>query len=187
MNNSTVKDVTDLAVSFQARSDDCLQTMTGTTFQYDVLAAGETTESYNLIVATNFNCIAGTLIEIDANIASGGTVYWVDNIVLTMDALDVDDGNAPTKYKLSEAYPNPFNPITKFNYEVPNTEHVNIDIYSLTGRHIRSLINSIQDPGYKTVQWNATNNNGQPVSAGVYIYTIQAGDFRDKKKVILLK
>ena len=161
--------------------------MSGSAFQFDALASGEMTDSYNLVVATNFNCAAGTLILIDAQISSGGILYWEDNIILTMDALGVDQGSVPTAYSLSDAYPNPFNPVTKFNYEVPNTEHVSIDIYSLTGRHIKSLVNSIQNPGYKTVQWNATNDSGQPVSAGVYIYTIQAGVFRDKKKVILLK
>ena len=186
-NNSSSQDVSDLSVSFLPRSNDCIQTMSGTAFQFDDLGSGESTDSYNLVVATNFNCAAGTLIEIDAQISSGGTLYWEDNIILTIDALGVDQGGIPTAYRLSDAYPNPFNPVTKFNYEVPSTEHVSIDIYNLTGRHIKSLVNSIQNPGYKTVQWNATNNSGQPVSAGVYIYTIQAGDFRDKKKVILLK
>ena len=186
-NNSSSQAVTDLAVSFQARSNECLQTMTGTVFQFDALESGELTDSYDLIVATNFNCTAGTLIEIDANISSGGTAYWVDSIVLTMDALGADQDNIPAKYSLTEAYPNPFNPITKFSYEIPNTEHVSIDIYNLNGRHIKSLVKSIQSPGYKTAQWNATNNNGQPVSAGVYLYTIQAGDFIQTKKMVLLK
>jgi hypothetical protein len=186
-NNSSSEDISDLSVSFLPRSNDCIQTMSGSAFQFDALASGESTDSYNLVIATNFNCAAGTLIEIDAQISSGGTLYWEDNIILTIDALGVDQGNVPIAYRLSDAYPNPFNPVTKFNYEVPSTEHVSIDIYNLTGRHIKSLVNSIQNPGYKTVQWNATNDSGQPVSAGVYIYTIQAGDFRDKKKVILLK
>ena len=186
-NNSSSQGVTDLAVSFQARSDECLQTMTGSTFQFDALASGELTDSYNLVVATNYNCAAGTLIEIDASIASGGTVYWVDDIVLTMDALGVDQGNTPTTYKLSEAYPNPFNPATNISYELPKNEFVSINIYNLMGRHIKSLINMNQNPGYKTVEWNATNDSNQPVSAGMYIYTIQAGEFIDTKKMILLK
>ncbi len=186
-NNSSSQTVTDLAVSFQARSDECLQTVTGTAFQFGSLASGDLTDSYNLIVATNFNCVAGTLIEIDANISSGETVYWIDNIVLTMDELGVDQSNTPAKYSLAEAYPNPFNPVTKFGYGIPSTEHVSIDIYNLTGRHIKSLVSSIQNPGFKTVQWNATNDRNEPVSAGLYLYTIQAGDFRQTKKMVLLK
>jgi len=55
------------------------------------------------------------------------------------------------------------------------------------GRHIRSLVNMNQNPGYKTIEWNATNDYGQSVSAGMYIYTIQAGSFMDTKKMVLLK
>ena len=186
-NNSLSQDISDLSVSFLPRSDACIQTMTGTAFQFDNLALGDMTDSQNLVVATNFNCAAGTLILIDAQISSGGTLYWEDNIILTMDALGVDQGGVPTAYRLSDAYPNPFNPMTKFNYEVPNTEHVSIDIYNLTGRHIKSLVNSIQNPGYKTVQWNATNDRNEPVSGGLYLYTIQSGDFKQTKKMLLLK
>ena len=52
---------------------------------------------------------------------------------------------------------------------------------------VNNLVNTYQSSGYKTVQWNATNNQGEPVSAGVYLYKIQAGDFVDTKKMILLK
>ena len=186
-NHSSSQDVTDLTVSFQARSNECLQAMTGTTFQFDALGSGELTDSYDLIVATNFNCAAGTLIEIDAQISSGGTHYWTDSIALTMDLLGIDQLNIPAKYSLSEAYPNPFNPITNFSYKIPNTEHVSIDIFNLAGRHIKSLVSSIQNPGFKTVQWNATNDRNEPVSAGLYLYTIQAGEFRQTKKMVLLK
>ena len=57
----------------------------------------------------------------------------------------------------------------------------------MMGRQVKTLINGIQSPGYKSVQWNATNNQGEPVSAGVYLYKIQAGDFIGTKKMILLK
>ena len=55
------------------------------------------------------------------------------------------------------------------------------------GRNIRSLVNTVQDAGYRSVQWNATDDLGQPVTAGMYIYTIQTGDFRQTKKMLLLK
>jgi flagellar hook assembly protein FlgD len=55
------------------------------------------------------------------------------------------------------------------------------------GRSIKSLVNSNQSAGYRSIQWNATNNIGQPVSAGLYLYTIEAGAFRQTKKMVLLK
>ena len=64
---------------------------------------------------------------------------------------------------------------------------VNITIYDMMGRQIRTLINNQQTAGYKSIFWNATNDNGSPVSAGLYLYTIQAGEFRQTKKMVLLK
>jgi len=55
------------------------------------------------------------------------------------------------------------------------------------GRVVKTLINDQQTAGYRSTQWNATNNAGSPVSAGIYLYMIQAGDFRQTKKMVLLK
>ena len=57
----------------------------------------------------------------------------------------------------------------------------------MLGNVVKNFVNANQSSGYKLVQWNATNNSGQPVSAGVYLYTIEAGDFRQTKKMVLLR
>jgi flagellar hook assembly protein FlgD len=57
----------------------------------------------------------------------------------------------------------------------------------MLGNVVNNLVNTKQSSGYKSVQWNATDNLGQPVSAGVYLYSIEAGGFRQTKKMILLK
>ena len=62
-----------------------------------------------------------------------------------------------------------------------------ITVYDLMGKKINTLINVQMNPGYKAIQWNATNDKGSPVSAGLYLYTIQAGEFRQTKKMVLLK
>ena len=64
---------------------------------------------------------------------------------------------------------------------------MDITIYDMLGNIVNNLVNTNQSSGYKSVQWDATNNQGEPVSAGVYIYKIQASDFVDTKKMILLK
>ena len=64
---------------------------------------------------------------------------------------------------------------------------VNITVYDMMGRIVKTLVNSSQTAGYKAVQWNATDNRNEPVSAGLYLYTIQAGEFRQTKKMMLLK
>ena len=70
---------------------------------------------------------------------------------------------------------------------LPNDGLVNITIYDMMGRMVRRLLNGYQIAGFKTVQWDATNDKNEPVSAGLYLYTIQAGEFRQTKKMVLLK
>jgi hypothetical protein len=102
--------------------------------------------------------------------------------------LDISDFiNVPNEFKLHQNYPNPFNPTTQIKYDLPEDALVAINIYDLMGRSIKSLVNSNQSAGYRSIQWNATNNLGEPVSAGMYIYMIQAGEFRQTKKMVLLK
>jgi len=112
-----------------------------------------------------------------------------DSPELTIDAsqLSLDLIGLPTVFALHQNYPNPFNPTTTLRYDLPVDALVNITIYDIMGRSIWSLVNSRQTAGYRSIQWNATNNLGEPVSAGMYIYTIQAGDFRQTKKMVLLK
>ena len=93
----------------------------------------------------------------------------------------------PLEYSLFSNYPNPFNPITSLHYDLPEDGLVNITVYDMMGRIVKTLVNSSQTAGYKSIKWNATNDRNDPVSAGLYLYTIQAGEFRQTKKMVLLK
>ena len=93
----------------------------------------------------------------------------------------------PEQFTLHQNYPNPFNPVTSLRYDLPEDGLVNITIYDMMGRIVKTLVNSPQTAGYKSIKWNATNNRNEPVSAGLYLYTIQAGEFRQTKKMVLLK
>ena len=93
----------------------------------------------------------------------------------------------PIRYKSYQNYPNPFNPITTLRYDLPEDALVNITIYDIMGRVVNNLVSNQQTAGYKSIQWNATNDKGAPVSAGLYLYRIEAGDFRQTKKMVLLK
>jgi hypothetical protein len=93
----------------------------------------------------------------------------------------------PEKFTLYQNYPNPFNPITTLRYDLPKQSHVNIVIYNMLGRQVRTLINQTQEAGFKSMTWDANDDRGKPASAGIYLYTIQAGDFRQTLKMVLLK
>ena len=93
----------------------------------------------------------------------------------------------PITYNLYNAYPNPFNPVTSLRYDLPEDGIVNIAVYDMMGRIVKTIVNSSQTAGYKSIRWNATNNRNEPVSAGLYLYTIQTEKFRQTKKMVLLK
>ena len=120
-------------------------------------------------------------------VSAGSNSEYSDVLFVTLEWLDVDGDQLPTVYTLHQNYPNPFNPTTQIKYDLPEDAMVSITIYDIMGRSIRSLVNSQQTAGYHSIQWNATNNLGEPLSAGMYIYTIQAGEFRQTKKMVLLK
>ena len=109
--------------------------------------------------------------------------------------VDDDFSYVPEDFSLFQNYPNPFNPVTTLRYDLPENSHVNIMIYDIMGREVRSLVNNQQNAGFKSVLWDATNESGQPVSAGMYLYRISAGDpstssghsFHSVKKMVLLK
>jgi len=98
-----------------------------------------------------------------------------------------DELGMPTEFALKQNYPNPFNPSTQIQYALPSESRVVISIYDLTGRKVRTLVNEVQSAGHRSVMWNATNEIGRQVSAGMYIYSIQAGDFIQNRKMVLMK
>ncbi len=111
-------------------------------------------------------------------------IYWSGGgEVLKIPNINVHSNN----FILKDNYPNPFNPLTTISYELLNEGVVKIIIYDLVGTKIKTLTSEFQTAGSKNVNWNATNNQGQLVSAGVYLYSVEAGKFRQTKKMVLLK
>jgi len=95
--------------------------------------------------------------------------------------------SSPNDYLIHQNYPNPFNPVTTLHYSLPEDSNVRITIYNLRGRKIRTLIDMNQAAGYKLEQWDATNDAGESVSAGLYFYTFQAREFNKTNKMLLVK
>ena len=93
----------------------------------------------------------------------------------------------PVGIFLHQNFPNPFNPSTTFQYDLPIRSHVTLVIYDILGEEVTRLVNTTQDAGSKTIRWNRTDIHGKPVSAGVYLYQIKTGKFSHTRKMILLK
>ena len=94
---------------------------------------------------------------------------------------------APFTVHLQENYPNPFNPKTTITYAVNKAEHVTLQVYDLSGRIVRTLVSGPQASGEHQIQWDATNDYGQSVAGGVYLYRLNAGDRIETRKMMLLR
>ncbi len=95
----------------------------------------------------------------------------------------------PKVFRLYQNYPNPFNPTTVIQYDVPigKTVNVAINVYDLLGERVKTLVDEVKGPGYYRVTWDGTNDSGVPVSSGVYLYRIVAGNFVKTERMLLLK
>lgn len=115
------------------------------------------------------------------------------NYLLQLDNLSItsveepNNNEIPNSFSLSQNYPNPFNPTTNIKYNLTERSFVTLKIFNMLGQEIKSLINSEMDAGNYSVTWNGTNNLGQKVSAGAYVYQMVTGDFVQSKKMVYLK
>jgi hypothetical protein len=90
--------------------------------------------------------------------------------------------SVPSNYLLYQNYPNPFNPITKIKYSLPLSDNVQIKVYDILGREIKTLLNEYKQAGTYEIEFDAGN-----LLSGVYFYSIRAGNYTATKKLILIK
>lgn len=105
-------------------------------------------------------------------------------------ALDVKEVNTPTKptvFSLSQNYPNPFNPKTIIRFALPKDSWVKLEVYNVLGQRVKTLVDEELTPGIKEVEWDGKDHNGFEVASGIYFYKIEANDFSDIKKMVMLK
>jgi len=93
----------------------------------------------------------------------------------------------PKQFDLSQNYPNPFNPETVIEYQLPKEASVRLQVYNLLGQHIRTLVDEQKEAGYHQVKWDGKDASGKQVTSGMYIYAIEAGDFRMTKKMVKMQ
>jgi arabinogalactan endo-1,4-beta-galactosidase len=170
-------------------------------------------EDYEASEEGQFTFLHDLITLVDENDYGLGICYWAPDWISTnqfgspwenqalfdfdgelLDAISVFDNSSVAIKRIDNFslnniynYPNPFNPITTLRYDLPEDAFVRITVYDMLGKVVSNLLSTNQSSGNKSLQWNATNNQGQPVSAGLYLYTIQAGDYIQTKKMVLLK
>ncbi len=102
--------------------------------------------------------------------------------------VETAEKNLPVGFELFQNSPNPFNSSTEIKYSLPKNKlsyHVNLKIYDIRGRLVKVLVDQDQSSGIHTVSWDGLDMNGNGVSSGIYFYTLQIGDFKMTKKMVL--
>ena len=107
--------------------------------------------------------------------------------VITGIADDSPNANIPGKFALFGNYPNPFNPTTNIGFSISDFGFVELKIYDAAGRLVKTLVNENRGAGLHSVQWDATNDLGQKVVSGIYLYKLQMGSQVEVKKMVLMK
>jgi len=98
-----------------------------------------------------------------------------------------EESQNPSTYALGQNYPNPYNPVTQITYQLPQPGVVSLKIYNVQGQLVRTLVNEYKPAGTHSISWNGRSDLGMEVSSGIYLYRIQAGNFTETKRMILIK
>lgn len=98
-----------------------------------------------------------------------------------------DKGYVPDVFSLGQNYPNPFNPVTTMGFGLPEDAHVSIRIFNLRGQEIRTLVDEDLTAGYRFINWNSLDDHGRLVPSGIYLSVMESQNFRDVKKMVILK
>jgi Leucine-rich repeat (LRR) protein len=101
--------------------------------------------------------------------------------------LSTEGEGVPVEFALHENYPNPFNPTTTLRFDLPEVSNLTLTIYNMLGQRVRTFNMNDTPAGYHSIKWNATNDYGEQVGAGVYLYQLQTKDFVKTRKMVLLK
>jgi hypothetical protein len=110
-------------------------------------------------------------------------LQWLGNVIDAPTA-----AQSPTfDNSLSQNYPNPFNPATTIRYSTRARSRVTIRIYNVAGQLVRTLVDRVHNPGPRAVEWDGRSDAGRAVSSGVYFYRLNAGDFTETRKMVVLK
>jgi hypothetical protein len=126
--------------------------------------------------------------DIDTNgVINEGYPYlsWEDGV--SSNFTSIEESVIPQNFILNQNFPNPFNPTTTLNYELPEQSDVQMIIFDISGRKIRQWSYQGQAAGTYKIKWNGKDSSGNLVPSGVYLYCLIADDFVDSKKMVLLK
>ena len=143
--------------------------MSGVVYASGFLSPAEADSSFTLILTTPSGYVV--------TLPSTGSALSTESLTTTV----------PNDFALLQNFPNPFNPKTSIAYHLQTSSSTSITIYDLMGNVVKDLFSGLENPGYKSISWDATNNSGDLVSSGMYFYKLQVGESFDIKRMMYLK
>jgi len=111
----------------------------------------------------------------------------IDFAGIYIDLTGVNAPDIPRQYALHSSFPNPFNPLATIGFDLPRSQHVRLTVYTVAGRRVTSLIDERRAAGRHEVVWDGHDDHGRQIPSGVYFYRIEAGQFSDTKRMVLVK
>jgi len=111
-------------------------------------------------------------------------IYYLSS---TTTGVDTEEDHKIFDFELFQNYPNPFNSSTIITYEIEKGEDATLKIYDILGREVRELVNSRQSPGKYRIVWDGKNNQAREVASGIYFYQLNAGNYKETRKLVLIK
>ncbi len=115
------------------------------------------------------------------------TARGIDNSKMAVNLEMTNDTATPRAFSLNANYPNPFNPMTKISFSLPEAQNVKLTIFGVDGKRVATLIDGQQSAGLHEVVWMGRDDNGKSVATGTYFYQIKAGPYSQVRKMTLIK
>lgn len=156
-------------------------------FKNGIIITGANSDTYTLdakdsLSSGSYNCMITNDIAKDLTIYSRPVNVVIGEMTAVLTSIEV-----PKVFELHQNFPNPFNPSTRINYDIPKEGRVVLKIYSMDGEEVATLVDEFEQAGHKTAVWNGRNNRGGQVSSGMYFYKLQSGNEIKTRKMLLLK
>jgi hypothetical protein len=154
-----------------------------TEMQKSVVASGggkTGTSSHKIICTVGQPCVG--------KMVSSNHVHYVGfltpKVIVVSSAEDI---GLPMLADLRQNHPNPFNPVTTIRFDLPDRRNARLEIFSMDGRRVVTLVDKVLSPGRLTVVWDGKDSGGRPVASGIYLYRLTAGDFKETHRMVLVR
>ncbi|MBK8980747.1 MAG: T9SS type A sorting domain-containing protein [Ignavibacteria bacterium] len=118
---------------------------------------------------------------------SNGWNWGSEKKIVVRNLVGINNINNPVYYRLNQNFPNPFNPSTNINFEIPKSEFVSLKVFDVSGKEISTLVNENLQAGQYNIRFDAGRNSDHQLSSGIYYYTLSTESFIETKKMMLVK